>query len=87
VCKMFNQAISGNDPPKTLNSDNDPLFKSHRTHESLSAQFAAALNRCMRKSTTLPGGNIAEDYFKRPWQRKYQFAMHRMGMRKITSNQ
>ena len=27
---MFNQAISGTDPPKTLSSDNDPLFKSHR---------------------------------------------------------
>ena len=28
--KMFNQAISGTDPPKTLSSDNDPLFKSYR---------------------------------------------------------
>ena len=30
MCKMFNQAISGTDPPKTLSSDNDALFKSHR---------------------------------------------------------
>lgn len=35
VCKMFNQAISGADPPKTLSTDNDPLFNSHRWQANL----------------------------------------------------
>ena len=35
VCKMFNQTISGADPPKTLSSDNDPLFNSHRWQANL----------------------------------------------------
>jgi len=35
VCKMFNQAISGADPPKALSSDNDPLFRSHRWRANL----------------------------------------------------
>jgi len=35
VCKMFNQAISGADPPVTLSSDSDPLFKSHRWQANL----------------------------------------------------
>ena len=35
VCQMFNQAISGSDPPKSLSTDNDPLFKSHRWQANL----------------------------------------------------
>ena len=30
VCRMFNQAISGQPLPKYLSSDNDPLFRFHR---------------------------------------------------------
>ena len=32
---MFNQVISDADPPVTLSSDNDPLFKSHRWQANL----------------------------------------------------
>lgn len=35
VCRMFNQAISGTDPPPNLSSDNDPLFKFHRWQANL----------------------------------------------------
>lgn len=35
ACQMFNHAISGVDPPKTLSTDNDPLFKSHRWQANL----------------------------------------------------
>ena len=35
VCRMFNQAISGSDPPKSLSTDNDPLFTSHRWQANL----------------------------------------------------
>ena len=35
VCRMFDQAISGSDPPSRLSSDNDPLFKSHRWRANL----------------------------------------------------
>ena len=30
LCRMFNQASSGTDPPRYLSSDNDPLFRFHR---------------------------------------------------------
>ena len=30
LCRMFNQATSGTDPPRHLSSDNDPLFNFHR---------------------------------------------------------
>ena len=30
LCRMFNHAISGSDPPRYLSSDNDPLFRFHR---------------------------------------------------------
>ena len=32
---MFNQAISGADPPDSLSTDNDPLFTSHRWQPNL----------------------------------------------------
>jgi transposase InsO family protein len=35
VCKMFNHAISGSDPPRHLSSDNDPLFRFHRWKANL----------------------------------------------------
>ncbi len=35
VCKMFNRAISGSDPPRHLSSDNDPLFRFHRWKANL----------------------------------------------------
>ena len=35
VCKMFNHAISGADPPRYLSSDNDPLFRFHRWKANL----------------------------------------------------
>lgn len=35
VCRMFNQAISGADPPRYLSSDNDPLFRFHRWQANL----------------------------------------------------
>ena len=35
VCRMFNQAISGSDPPDCLSTDNDPLFKSDRWQANL----------------------------------------------------
>ncbi len=35
VCRMFNQAISGTDPPHYLSSDNDPLFRFHRWQSNL----------------------------------------------------
>ncbi|MFT7654130.1 MAG: putative transposase [Limisphaerales bacterium] len=35
VCRMFNHAISGTDPPSNLSSDNDPLFTSHRWQANL----------------------------------------------------
>jgi transposase InsO family protein len=30
VCRMFNQAISGNSRPKRIRTDHDPLFRFHR---------------------------------------------------------
>ena len=33
--RMFNQAISGSDPPRYLSSDNDPLFRFHRWRANL----------------------------------------------------
>jgi transposase InsO family protein len=35
VCRMFNQAMSGTDPPRLLSADNDPLFKFHRWQANL----------------------------------------------------
>ena len=35
VCRMFNHAISGADPPRYLSSDNDPLFRFHRWRANL----------------------------------------------------
>ena len=35
ACRMFNQAISGSDPPRYLSSDNDPLFRFHRWRANL----------------------------------------------------
>ena len=35
VCRVFNQAISGSDPLKSLSTDNDPLFTSHRWQANL----------------------------------------------------
>lgn len=35
ACRMFNQAISGTDPPRSLSTDNDPLFTSHRWQANL----------------------------------------------------
>ena len=35
VCKMFNHAISGSDPPRYLSTDNDPLFRFHRWQANL----------------------------------------------------
>jgi putative transposase len=35
VCRMFNHAISGADPPRYLSSDNDPLFLFHRWKANL----------------------------------------------------
>jgi putative transposase len=34
-CRMFNKIVSGNDPPKYLSSDNDPLFLFHRWQANL----------------------------------------------------
>ena len=33
--RVINQAISGSDPPKSLSTDNDPLFTSHRWQANL----------------------------------------------------
>ena len=35
LCRMFNQASSGRDPPCYLSSDNDPLFRFHRWQANL----------------------------------------------------
>lgn len=35
LCRMFNQIISGNEPPSYLSSDNDPLFEYHRWQANL----------------------------------------------------
>jgi len=35
LCSMFATAISGNSAPRSLSSDNDPLFRYHRWHASL----------------------------------------------------
>lgn len=35
LCRMFNQAMSGADPPHRLSTDNDPLFKFHRWQANL----------------------------------------------------
>ena len=35
LCRMFNQASSGRDPPCYLSSDNDPLFRFHRWRANL----------------------------------------------------
>ncbi len=35
LCRMFNKAISGMNVPKTLSSDNDPLFRYHRWKANL----------------------------------------------------
>ena len=35
LCRMFNHAISGTDPPRYLSSDNDPLFRFHRWKANL----------------------------------------------------
>ncbi len=36
--RVINQAISGSDPPKSLSTDNDPLFTSHRWQANLRLQ-------------------------------------------------
>jgi len=146
VCRMFNQAISGADPPNGLSTDNDPLFTSHRWQANLrildvneikSIPYApmshpfiervlalsgvTALitplsgihstwrgsstvskttittielmlrcqgnhpqnsvgwrNKFSRASTTMAGNSIVVAYFRRRFQRDYQFAMHRL---------
>ena len=35
LCRMFNQATSGANPPRYLSSDNDPLFRFHRWQVTL----------------------------------------------------
>jgi transposase InsO family protein len=35
LCRMFNQAISGNGLPKKLSTDHDPLFQFHRWQANL----------------------------------------------------
>jgi len=35
LCRMFSHAISGADPPYSLSSDNDPLFRFHRWRANL----------------------------------------------------
>jgi transposase InsO family protein len=35
LCRMFNRAVSGVDPPRYLSSDNDPLFRFHRWQANL----------------------------------------------------
>jgi len=35
ICRMFNHAISGTDPPLYLSSDNDPIFRFHRWKANL----------------------------------------------------
>jgi transposase InsO family protein len=35
LCRMFNQAIAGQDPPRYLSSDHDPLFEFHRWRANL----------------------------------------------------
>ena len=35
LCCMFNQIISGKEPPRYLSSDHDPLFEYHRWHANL----------------------------------------------------
>ena len=35
VCRMFNQVVSGSDPPRYLSSDNDPLFQFRRWKANL----------------------------------------------------
>lgn len=35
VCKMFNRATSGADPPRYISTDNDPLFRFHRWRANL----------------------------------------------------
>ena len=35
LCRMFNHAISGSDPPRYISSDNDPLFRFHRWKANL----------------------------------------------------
>ncbi len=35
LCRMFSHAISGADPPYSLSSDNDPLFRFHRWQANL----------------------------------------------------
>jgi putative transposase len=35
VCRIFNRAISGTDPPHYLGNDNDPLFRFHRWQANL----------------------------------------------------
>lgn len=35
VCRMFNQAVAGQPPPKHVSTDHDPLFRSHRWRANL----------------------------------------------------
>jgi hypothetical protein len=35
LCRMFNQAMTGTDPPRYLSSNNDPLFNFHRWRANL----------------------------------------------------
>ena len=35
LCRMFNQASSGKDPPHYISTDNDPLFRFHRWQANL----------------------------------------------------
>jgi putative transposase len=35
LCRMFNHAISGADPPRYLSTDNNPLFRFHRWRANL----------------------------------------------------
>jgi len=44
VCRMFNRAISGPDPPGLLSSDNDPLFHFRRWQADLRILEAEEIN-------------------------------------------
>ncbi|MFK7977006.1 MAG: hypothetical protein AB8C02_12770 [Halioglobus sp.] len=58
VCRMFNQAISGSDPPKSRSTDNNSLFTSHRWQANLRIIAVSEIK-------SIPYAQISHPFFER----------------------
>jgi putative transposase len=65
-CRMFYHATSGQNWPKYLGSDNDPLFQYNRWRTNLGGMARLLWNQAVKRSSisiTIDGRSIAGDYF------------------------